>query len=170
VVPCSRRSVDRYFQWLASGEGQTSPREGSLLVDDDGGTVARVSMLGGVDWSVVVLWLANRFDAQVDLTTSRGFTLTYSATSDLYVQLRPASRWSGGDKYVLPIPSTSGQRVTRFFPFDATAWTTLRALGTPDYPFAAALREARGLVFVGASANDLTFAGLRVDAYEPPCE
>ncbi len=69
------------------------------------------------EWHVVVVWLANQFEAQVDLSTSSGFWLNYSATDDLYVQLRPASHWSGGDKWLTPVPSTNGKLVRRFFSF-----------------------------------------------------
>ena len=47
-----------------------------------------------------VSWLKNQFGAQVDLTASSGFTLTYSATDKLYVQLRPGKHWDGGAKWV----------------------------------------------------------------------
>ena len=32
-----------------------------------------------------------------------------------------------------------------------------------------ALGEARGLVFVGRTANELEFRGLRLNRYPPPC-
>jgi hypothetical protein len=95
--------------------------------------------------------------------------MTYSATDDLYVQLRPASHWSGGDKWLTKVPSTGGKLVKRFFSFAPGAWTTLPELGKPSYSFASALTEARGLVFVGKTANELDFRGLRVDRYTPPC-
>jgi hypothetical protein len=160
-------SIDGYTQWLASGEGTTVPATGSLLVRQGSGYAAKVAFLNA-EWHVAVLWLGNQFEAQADLTRSKGFTLTYSATDDLYVQLRPASHWSGGDKWVTKIPATGGRIVTRFFDFQPTSWTWLPELGQPTYSFPQALTDARGLVFVGKTANKLDFRGLRVDGYRPP--
>ncbi|REH39216.1 hypothetical protein BCF44_11371 [Kutzneria buriramensis] len=165
---CATPSIDRYQQWLASGEGTTVPTTGSLLVPDDHGYAARVTFLNA-EWHVIVVWLGNQFDAQADLSRSAGFWLTYRATDDLYVQLRPASHWSGGDKWLTRIPSTGGRLVSRFFSFAPDKWTWLPELGQPAYSFASALTEARGLVFVGKTPNVLAFTGLRVDGYRPPC-
>jgi hypothetical protein len=165
---CATPSIDRYQQWLASGEGTTVPATGSLLVREGGRYAAEVTFLNA-EWHVAVLWLGNQFEAQADLTNSAGFRLTYSATDDLYVQLRPASHWSGGDKWLTLVPSTHGKVVTKFFSFAPRAWTSLPELGMPTYSFASALTEARGLVFVGKTPNKLDFRGLRVDGYQPPC-
>ena len=165
---CATPSIDRYQQWLASGEGASVPATGSLLVRERGGYAAKVTLLNA-EWHVIVLWLGNKFEAQTDLSESSGFLLTYSATDDLYVQLRPASQWSGGNKWLTKVPSTGGKLVRKFFSFSPKAWTTLPELGTPPYSFASALGEARGLVFVGKTPNTLDFRGLRVDGYTPPC-
>ncbi|MEA5360609.1 hypothetical protein VA596_13760 [Amycolatopsis sp., V23-08] len=165
---CATPSIDRYQQWLASGEGTTVPATGSLLVREGRQYAAKVTFLNA-EWHVAVLWLGNQFEAQADLSKSAGFRLTYSATDDLYVQLRPASHWSGGDKWLTLVPSTHGKLVTRWFSFAPRAWTSLPELGTPTYSFASALTEARGLVFVGKTPNRLDFRGLRVDGYRPPC-
>nr|WP_233621763.1 hypothetical protein [Amycolatopsis sp. WAC 04182] len=165
---CATPSIDRLQQWLASGEGTTVPPTGSLLVRERGGYAAKVTFLNA-EWHVVVVWLGNRFEAQADLSKSAGFWMTYSATDDLYVQLRPASKWSGGDKWLTKVPSTGGKIVKRFFSFKPDAWTTLPELGTPGYSFASALTEARGLVFVGKTPNRLDFRGLSIDRYRPPC-
>jgi hypothetical protein len=165
---CATPSIDRLQQWLASGEGATVPATGSLLVGKGGRYAAEVAFLG-TEWHVAVVWLGNRFEAQADLSHSAGFWLTYRATDDLYVQLRPASHWSGGDKWLTLVPSTGGKLVTRFFGFAPRKWTSLPELGTPTYSFAAALSEARGLVFVGKTPNRLEFRGLRIDGYRPPC-
>lgn len=165
---CATPSIDRYQQWLASGEGTTVPATGSLLVREGRGYAAKIAFLDD-EWHVAVLWLGNQFEAQADLSRSAGFWLTYSATDDLYVQLRPASHWSGGDKWLTRIPATGGRQVHRFFSFSPAAWTWLPELGQPSYSLAAALPEARGLVFVGKTPNTLDFRGLRVDGYTPPC-
>ncbi len=161
-------SIDRLQQWLASGEGVTIPATGSMLVPEGDHYVARIEFVGS-DWHVAVVWLGNQFEASVDLSGSSGFSLTYAATDDFYVQLRPAAHWSGGDKYVALLPSTDGAVQTRTIAFDPSAWTTLPELGVPSYPFAEAVADARGLVFVGRTPNALEFRGLRVDGYEPPC-
>ncbi|GAA3058198.1 hypothetical protein LV79_006194 [Actinokineospora globicatena] len=166
---CASPSIDRYQQWLASGEGTTVPATGSLLVRDGRqGYTAKVSFLNA-EWHVVVLWLANKFEAQANLSRSSGFWLTYSATDDLYVQLRPASQWSGGDKWLTLIPSTGGKVVRKFFSFAPDKWTWLPELGKPGHTFASALSEARGFVFVGKTANKITFNGLTINGYQPPC-
>lgn len=165
---CTTPSIDRYQQWLASGEGTTVPATGSLLVPEGHGYVAKVAFLNA-EWHVAVLWLGNQFEAQADLGRSAGFWLTYSATDDLYVQLRPASHWSGGDKWLTRIPSTGGRTVRRFFGFAPDRWTWLPELGRPSYSLASALSEARGLVFVGKTPNTIAFRGLKVDGYTPPC-
>ncbi|MGV9366317.1 hypothetical protein [Amycolatopsis sp. NPDC003731] len=165
---CASPSIDRLQQWLASGEGTTVPATGSLLVPEGRRYAARVTFLNA-EWHVAVVWLGNRFEAQADLSRSAGFLLTYRATEDLYVQLRPASHWSGGDKWLTLVPSTGGRLVTKFFSFSPRRWTSLPELGTPSYSFASALREARGLVFVGKTPNELEFRGLRIDGYRPPC-
>lgn len=167
---CATASIDRYQQWLASGEGTTLPATGSLLVPihHRHGYAARVAFRN-TEWHVVVVWLGNQFETQADLTHSAGFRLTYSATDDLYVQLRPASHWSGGAQWATRIPSTHGRMVTRFFSFRPDAWSPVAELGAPAHSFASALNEARGLVFVGKTPNNLDFRGLRVDGYQPPC-
>jgi hypothetical protein len=162
-------SVDRLEKWLASGEGTTVPATGSILVKDGTRYVAKVDFVNA-EWHVVPVWMANKFDGgDVDLSKSTSITLTYSATADLYVQLRPGFAWSGGDKYLTKIPSTGGQVQTKVIPLAAASWTTLPELGAPAYPFADAVKQTRGLVFVGKTANKIAFYGLRTDGYVPPC-
>jgi hypothetical protein len=168
---CATPSIDRLQHWLASGEGTTVPATGSLLVPvhtGHGKYAAKVTFLNN-EWHVAVVWLANQFEAQADLSRSAGFWLTYSATDDLWVQLRPASHWSGGAQWATAVPSTHGRTVTRFFSFRPQAWTAVAELGAPAHSFATALSEARGLVFVGKTANELTFRGMRFHRYTPPC-
>ncbi|GAB2622154.1 hypothetical protein Aab01nite_76640 [Paractinoplanes abujensis] len=167
---CATPSIDRYQQWIASGEGTTVPATGSMLVParHGPGYAAKINFLND-EWHVAVLWLANEFEAQVDLSRSHGFRLTYSATDDVYLQLRPASHWSGGAQWATRVPSTHGRTVTRFFSFRPSAWGPVTELGTPAHTFATALSEARGFVFVGKTPNKLEFRGLKVDRYTPPC-
>lgn len=166
---CATPSIDRLQQWLASGEGATEPATGSILVPKNRHQyTAKIKFLAN-DWHVMVVWLGNKFEAQADISKSRGFWMTYRATDDLYVQLRPASHWSGGDKWVTKIPSSNGKLVRKFFSFHPDNWTTLPELGKPAYPLADALDDARGLVFVGKTPNELEFQGLKIDGYRPPC-
>jgi hypothetical protein len=165
---CATPSIDRFQQWLASGEGTTVPATGSLLVPVRHGYAAKVEFVNA-EWHVAVLWLANEFEAQVDLSRSAGFWLTYSATDDLWVQLRPASHWSGGAQWATAIPSTHGRMVTRFFSFSPRAWGAVPELGVPAHTFESAISEARGFVFVGKTANRIDFRGLRIHRYTPPC-
>lgn len=165
---CNTPSINRLQKWLASGEGTTVPPTGSLLVPEGDGYAAKIVFQNN-EWHVAVVWLGNQFDAQADLSHSTGFWLTYSADDDFYVQLRPASHWSGGDKWLTRIPSTGGQLVRKFIPFDPDSWTWLPELGQPQYSFASALTEARGLVFVGKTPNSLDFRELLIDGYQPPC-
>jgi hypothetical protein len=161
-------SIDRLTQWLATTEGQMIPPGGSILVPDGDEFAGRVEFVGG-DWHVLVMWIENQFEAQENLSASAGFTMTYSAENDLWVQMRPGAHWSGGDKYVTLVPGTGGQLETRFFSFAASSWTTLAALGTPAYPYSEALADVRGFVFVDDTPNQLVFTGFRIDGFTPPC-
>jgi hypothetical protein len=138
-----------------------------LQADGEGGYIAQATFTSSNEWHVLVIWLANEFEASVDLSGSSGFTLTYSATADFYIQLRPAFEWSGGAKWHMPIPSSGGQVVTHTFAFDASDWE--ERLGAVPHTFEAALADARGLVPVGNSQNEISFHSLRIDGYEPPC-
>jgi hypothetical protein len=168
LTECATPSVDRLQQWLASGEGTTIPATGSILARDGARYVAKVEMVNA-EWHVVPIWIGNKFEASVDLTGSAGLTLTYSATDDFYIQMRPAAYWSGGDKYLTKLPSTGGQVQTRSVSFASANWTTLPELGTPPYPYAEARKDVRGFVVVGKTANKLAFYGLRIEGYVPPC-
>jgi hypothetical protein len=159
-------SVDRFTQWVASGEGLTEPKNGSILVKEGDEYVAKVRFVG-TEWHVVPVYIANQFGVATDLSQAQGITLTYSATSELHVQLRTKSHWSGGDQYATTIPATNGQKQTRVFSLDAAEWASL--FGAPALTYAESLKEGMGLVFVGNSENDVVFYGLRIDGFTPPC-
>lgn len=165
---CPGPSIDRLQQWNASGEGTTVPPTGTLLQEAGGDYVANIEFVGD-EWHVMVVLVANEFEASVDLSASSGFWLTYSATADFYVQMRPALDWSGGDKFLTAIPGTNGEIVTEFFSFAEEDWTTHPGLGQPTYTYAEGLADVRGLVFVGDTPNVISYSGLRIDGYEPPC-
>jgi hypothetical protein len=167
---CPQPSIDRITWWKATGEGNTVPMaEGtSLLVKEGDHYVARQRFVGN-DWHVLEVLITNAFAGQVDLGASSGFWLTYNTTADLYVQMRPGFAYGGGDKWVTRIPSSAGQTRQQFFPFTASAWTTVSDLGRPGYPFAMALKGVRGLVFVGQTPNTIALSGLRIDGFVPTC-
>lgn len=159
-------SVDRFTQWVASGEGLTEPATGTIVTMQGGEYVAKVHFVGS-EWHVIPVYVANKFGDTADLSTSKGITLTYSATAELHLQLRSETKWSGGDQYATTIASTNGQKETRFFSFEAAGWQSL--FGTPELSWADTLKEGMGLVFVGNSENDVVFYGMRIDGWTPPC-
>jgi hypothetical protein len=163
----NKPSVDRLTSWSATNEGTMVPASGSILVKEGADYVGKVQFIGA-EWHVVPVLIANQFDVTADLSKASGITITYSATSELHVQLRSKSHWSGGDQYATTLPSTSGQKQTKFFSFAEANWKSL--FGAPALSFADTLKEGMGLVFVGNSENTLVFYGLRIDGYSPPCQ
>jgi len=113
LVECPNKpSLDRLTNWQASGEGLTVPATGSILVQDGAAYAGKVEFVGA-EWHVIPVYIANKYGSTADLSKSSGFTLTYSATSDLHVQLRSLSHWSGGDQYATSIPSTTAAKRRR---------------------------------------------------------
>ncbi len=161
-----KASIDRLTSWNASGEGLTVPATGTILVQEGSDYVGKVQFVGA-EWHVIPVLIANQFGQTVDLTSASGITLTYSATAELHVQLRSESHWDGGNQYATTIPSTGGNKETRFFSFAAAGWASL--FGAPALSYADTLKEGMGLVFVGNSENTVVFYGLRIDGYTPPC-
>jgi hypothetical protein len=166
IEECATPSVDRLTQWNR-GEGVFAPASGSLLMKEGADYVAKVQFVGS-DWHVLPVLITNMFGTATDLSKSAGFTLTYSATSDLHVQLRTKSHWSGGDQYAIDIPSTGGAVQTKTFTFAEANWKSI--FGPPALSFADTLKEGMGFVFVGNSENTLVFSGLRIGGYVPPCQ
>lgn len=159
-------SIDRLTQWIASGEGETEPKTGSILVEEGERYVAQVHFVGS-DWHVIPVYVANKYGDTADLSASQGITLTYSATAELHVQLRSGTKWSGGAQYATTIPSTGGQTQTRFFSFAEQNWQSL--FDPPELSWPDTLKQAMGLVFVGNRENVVVFQGLRIDGWTPPC-
>jgi hypothetical protein len=171
LTECTMPSIDRIQSWNATqGEGDMVPSGGSLLVKEGDHYVAKV-MLNGSGWHVLPVYLSNAAGGgMVDLSTSTGFTLTYSTTADLWIQMRPANHWNGGVQWVTKIPSSGGMMVSRFFSLDAASWSYLSQLGgKPSWPYEEARAQVRGFVFVGNATNTVVFAGLRFDGYTPVC-
>jgi hypothetical protein len=160
-------AVDRLTSWSATNEGTMVPASGSILVKEGAGYVGKVHFIGA-GWHVLPVLIANKFDVTADLSKASSFTLTYSATAELHVQLRSKSHWSGGDQYATTIPSTGGKQETHVFPFAETAWKSL--FGAPVLSYADTLKEGMGLVFVGDGENTVAFYGLRIDGYTPTCQ
>ena len=164
---CPNPSIDRITAWNATGEGTTKPMGGSLLVKEGDHYVAKQEFVGG-GWHVLEVFIGNTFEFMVDLSKSTGFTLTYSSTADLWLQLRPAFHYDGGAQWVTKIPSTGGQLQTRTFSFDPAQWVTID-LGKPGWTYAMALKAARGFLFVGDKPNLIAFYSLRIYGYVPMC-
>jgi hypothetical protein len=166
---CPDPSIDRLKGWNATAEGTMIPQSGTLLVQGEDGHVAEVEWVNA-EWHVVPVVIGPTFETSVDLSASQGLQLTYSATADFFVQMRSASHWSGGAQYLAPIPSTSGAVQTLIISFAEASWGTRQDLGVPSWTYAANLADVRGFVFVGNTPNVLTFSGLRIDGYDPPCQ
>ncbi len=160
-------SVDRLTSWSATNEGTMVPASGSILIKEGADYVGKVHFIGA-GWHVLPVLIANKFDVTADLSTAARFTLTYSATAELHVQLRSKSHWSGGDQYATTIPSTGGKQETHVFSFAEAGWKSL--FGAPVLSFADTLKEGMGMVFVGDGENTVTFYGLRIDGYTPTCQ
>jgi hypothetical protein len=118
---------------------------------------------------VTEILIGNNFNTQVDLTASKGFTMTYSSMADLWIQMRPGFHYSGGAQWVTKVPSTNGQVQRTFFPFDPASWTTI-SLGKPTWTYAMARAAVRGLLVVGDKPNVFAISGLRIDNYIPVCK
>jgi hypothetical protein len=167
LMECPKPSIDRITAWNATGEGTTKPMSGSLLVKEGDHYVAKQEFVGG-GWHVLEVFIGNTFEFSVDLSKSTGFTLTYSSTNDLWLQLRPAFHYDGGAQWVTKIPSTGGQMMKQTFSFDPSKWVTID-LGKPSWSYDMARKAARGFLFVGDKPNLIAFYGLRIDGYVPMC-
>jgi hypothetical protein len=169
LTECNAPSIDRLKGWNATSEGTMVPQSGTLLVPEGDQYVAQVEWLNN-EWHVVPVVISNLFDTTVDLTNSYGFELTYSSTDTIWVQMRSATHWSGGTQFVAEIPSTGGAMQTFVVPFAEENWGPHPQLGAPDWSYASNLADVRGLVFIGNTPNVLTFSGLRIEGFEPPCQ
>jgi hypothetical protein len=169
LAACAKPSVDHLTQFLA-WSGTTTPPTGSNAISKDGNkTVGKISFKNCTGWCQLVVPINNSLGAQVDLSKSAGFLITYSSTADINMQMRPASRYDGGDKWLAFLPSTGGQMKELFYPFLPEAWYWLNRLGKPTYPFTTAVKDVRSFVFVSQVPNELTFYGFRIDGHDPAC-
>jgi hypothetical protein len=170
LVECTMPSIDRLEQWLLFSDvgAVTVPPSGSILVPEGDHQIGMVSFLG-TGWHAVATWPRNTDTSQVDLSPFPGFTLTYSATADFWIQLREVANYMTGAHFVFPIPRTNGQVQTIFVPFVPRQWTVIPFLGKPTVTFAVAMTQVRGLVIIGNTPNTLVFRGLRIGSYVPPC-
>lgn len=178
LTECAIPSIDRLTDWSAP-EGDLETASGvryTLLVPEgaSGHYVARVHFLGS-DWHAALVSLTNanvstpRSEAIVDASASPGMVVTYSATSDLWVQLRSYDSFGGPNLYAASLPSTNGQISTLHLSFDRsiTAWNSL--FQAPDLSYPETLTQLRAVTFVDNSENELAFYGLRIQGYEPAC-
>jgi hypothetical protein len=169
VAACPRPSVDRLEIWEAHGGSLKPPVGGNLLIKEGDRYYAKVDFLPGGEWHEIVVPLMNALAKKVDLTGAKGFWITYSATADLWVQLRPLSHAHGGEQYTAKLPSTAGVLSEAFVSFDPASWGML--LGAPPFPFDQALLDANFFNFVGppATPNTVVVKALRIDGHVPPC-
>jgi hypothetical protein len=144
--------------------------DSSILVAEGNHQIARATFTGGgANWSEVVVLLGNAVDAAIDLGKSAGFTITYSATADFFIEMRGTVQLHGGDQHSVKLAATGGMTVSLFVPFDPAAWSFVPGLGSPTVAFADVLRTANMFDIVGNSANEVSFSGLRFDNYLPAC-
>jgi hypothetical protein len=165
-MECATPSIGRLQQWTA--HANTIPATGSLLVKQGERFVAKVRFMGGV-WSEVVMPPSNSLATVADLSKSAGFTITYSASADLWVQVRGSVQPHGGDQHVVRLPATAGKSETLSVRFSPDQWTFLPALGKPRVALSDVLKSVTILNFVGNTANDVTFHDLRFDNHLPMC-
>lgn len=169
IAACAKPAVDNLQQWIAWSGTTTPPTNSNALTKEGDKNVAKITFSGCATWCQWVVPIANSLTAQVDLTKSLGFSMTYSSTGDVWAQARPASLYHGGAHWVMKIPSTGGEVQTHFFPFVPEAWIALNRLGKPTYPFPNALKDLRSLVFVTQMPAQITVRGMRFDGYTPTC-
>jgi len=169
LTPCPKPSVDHLEVWRAHGGSLRPAAGGTILTQEAGKTIAKVEFLPGGEWHEIVVPVMNDQTKKVDLTSSAGFTITYSAVADLHVQLRPLSYAHGGAQWTAKLPATGGMTRELFVPFAPGSWGNL--LGPPPFPFSQALRDANFFDFVGppGTANTFIVRGLRFDKHVPPC-
>ena len=166
LTECPTPSIGRLQQWQA--HANTVPATGSLLVREGDQYVAKVRFPGG-PWSEVVVPIANNEAMTANLTMSKGFTIRYSATADLHVQMRGGIQPHGGDQHVVKLPSTGGETKTLSARFQPEDWTFVPGLGRPRVTLADVVRGATIFDFVGNTANQVVVYSLRFDNYLPPC-
>lgn len=176
LTECNVPSIDRLTDWSAP-EGVLETASGvrwTLLVPEGQRQAAKVHFLGN-DWHGALAMLTNanfmtpRSEAIVDATNARELVLTYSATSNFWMQLRSYDSFGGPNLFATEIPSTGGQRATVHLSFDRSVTTWESLFQSPDLSYAQTLAQLRAVAFVDDSENDLTFYGLRIDGYVPRC-
>jgi hypothetical protein len=168
IAECPGGSIDRFQRWLAHTLITGSGGDSSILVTEGGRQVARASFPGG-NWSEIVVLLGNAADASIDLSTSTGFDITYSATANLFIEFRGNVQLHGGDQHAVALPATGGMTVTKHIALNAAAFTFIPGLGMPVVAFADVVRTANMFDIVGNTANTVSFSGLRFDNYIPTC-
>jgi hypothetical protein len=166
---CAKPDIDHLEMWRAHGGSLRPAVGGNLLVKEGDAYYMKVEFLPGSAWHEIVVPVANALAKKADLSASKGFTIIYSATADLWVQLRPLTHPHGGEQHTFKLPATNGQLDVLFVPFTAASWGML--LGAPKFPFSEALKEANFFDFVGPpdEANTFIVRALRFDGYVPSC-
>ena len=168
LTECPGGSIDRLQKWLGHAHLLGSGNDATILVREGDRYVAR-ARFDGIDWGEVVVLLGNTAEASLDLRHSKGFTIRYSATADLWIELRGTVKLHGGDQYGVRLPGTGGRIVSRFISFQPREWGPIPGLDIPRHAFADALATANMFDLVGRSENTVAFYGLRFDQYVPTC-
>jgi hypothetical protein len=168
LTECPGGSIDRLQKWLAHTLIVGSGGDSSVLVKEGEKYVAKARFQGG-DYSELVVQIGNSATDSVDLSQSAGFTITYSATNPVWMEFRGMVKAHGSEQYVVQLPATAGATMTKFVPFDPSAWTFLADLGKPTHSFADVLKTAYIFDIIGKVQNTVAFYGLRFDKYTPPC-
>src|SRR5688572_10073774 len=148
LTECPGGSIDRLQKWLGHAHLVGSGEDATILVREGDRYVAR-ARFDGMDWSEVVVLLGNTTEASIDLGKSKGFTIRYSATADLWIELRGTVKLHGGDQYGVKLPGTGGRIVSRFISFQPSEWGPIPGLDIPRHAFADALATANMFDIVG---------------------
>jgi hypothetical protein len=164
LTECATPSLGRFQDWRA--HAFSVPAAGSLLVKEGDRYVMKVKFTGA-NWGEAVLNLGNGGVA-VDLSKSAGFTVTYTASTDVGIQIRGNVQPHGGDQHVAVLPASAAPKTLsfRFVPED---WTFLPGLGRPSVALADVIKSALIFDIVSRTANDVTISSLRFDNYVPTC-
>ena len=162
------------FQYFIPGEGEGLVTFNLPAYHDGNRThIAHMTFGDSTTWNVGAMRLANTpdyLDSNVDLTEkgSRSVQFDYRATSDFYVQLRPADKkyWNGGEQWSLKLPATGGLRQTFVALLDGKIWSDF-PFGEPKTTFEWVLSRAGSFVFVGNTLNEVTFYDIAIESYFP---
>ena len=167
LMECPGASLDRLQQWTVHS-GTSRPASGNILVKEGDSYVAKIEYLG-TGWHEMVVPVNNSQASSADFSKSAGITISYSATAEVYMQMRSAAHLHGGSQHVLLLAPTGGMVARKFFPFQKEAWTAVNRLGIPTFTLESILKDVVFFNFVGDKPNVITIRSLRIDGHTPMC-